>query len=508
MASRAFVTTFRETNLVAGIGSNWDSTGARQARYATAEGHYTSTIYLGAQRYASKLKEDYGLYKHIRSIYNPVHTLVEFYVAAVYGGNLDFQTLEKGAVPIMMASDQLKEAIRATWLASNWRSRKNLYARTGAKKGDVFLWVADDMQRGKVVMEVLEPEKVTDFTPDSVGNAKACVLEYQRTDDDGKDYQYKLEVDKEWFAEYRENKLVADWRNPYGFVPLVHTKHIDVGMLYGAYCFHGAESLIDEMDDAASVLNDAVRKSVNIVYYGAGVTSTAELDASADNRDEIPIIFGPKESSLQPLTPQLNIADAGANLDRLRLGLEHKLPELGFNRMKELANPTAPGVRAAAKDVLDRAAEAQGNYDDGYIRAQKMAVSIGGYRGYDGYRGFNLDSYAAGKLEFYVKERDLIDDSLSKSERMQALRDGANLQGKYLEAYLNELEVDAPRIAEIIADLEEKQEQRARAEARGFADSVFGADDEAQPQANPQAGPAATGSGVGEAGGVQPQPAG
>lgn len=458
IASRAFVTTFREQNLIPSPDSHWDSQSARAMRYLFGEGHYTSTLYSSIHRYAARLRTDYGLYRHIRSIHSPVHQLVEFDVSAIYGGNLDFQTLEKGAVPILMASEPLKNAIRQTWLWSNWRAQKSVYVRHGAMKGDVFLWVADDTERRKVVIEVMSPEKIKDFTPDAVGNVKAAVFEYVRMDENGKEYLFRLEVDQEWFRTFRENHLTDEWPNLYGFVPLVHVQHMDVGMQYGAYCFHGSESLIDEMNDAASVLNDAVRKSVTIVYYGAGVKKpTDDLVAPNESRDGVPIIYGPEGTTLQPLTPQIDIAAAGGNLERMQRQLEVNHPELGFLRLREGGNLTAPGVRAGGRDILARVDEMQSNYDDGYIRAQKMAVSIGGYRGYDNFQGFDLDSYAAGKLEFYIKERPLVDDSLGKNERVQAIIGAGSQPLPVQKLIYEELDVDQARIDEAIAEQQNAQ---------------------------------------------------
>lgn len=475
VAAYAFVSTFRERNLVPSDLTEWDSEGARFARYALGDHFYANTVYSSAHANALKLRIDYGLYKHIRSIYSPVHRLVEFYVAAVYGGNLDFENLEKGAVPILMADDALKTAIRQTWLWSNWRSQKNVYVRTGTRKGDVFLWIADEVDRQKVRLEVVDPMKVRDYTPDAVGNVKDCVLEYQLTDPDtNRDYTFRLEVDQDWFRPFRDNTALEAWPNPYGFVPLVHTKHIDVGMQYGAYAFHGTEGKIDEANDAASILNDAVRKAVNIIYYGAGMARNQDLDANVDARDVVPIITGPKDTELKPLTPQVDIAAAGGNLDRMLKQLETDMPELSLHQLRDSGNLTAPGVRAGYKDAIDRVQEAQGNYDDGYIRAQKMAITIGGFRGYEGFEGFNLDSFPD-DVEFYVKERPVIDDSLSLVEKLQQLVALNNVDDGLLEIGMSELDYDNEAIGKVLTA---RNNARERAQAQLDARNATPGDDE------------------------------
>lgn len=498
MATTAFVTTFREQAFVPSERHEWDDLAARLLRYAVNEGYYSNVAYSQIESYAARLKADRHLYKHIRGIYNPVNRLVEFYVAKCAGGPLDFETLEQGAVPLLMASPALKAAVRQTWLWSNWRSQKNVYVRTGAKLGDVFLWVTDEPARQKVRLEVVDPAKIRDVETDGGGNVTSATLDYVRADaDTGRDYRYRLEVDKDWFRTFRdgqpyayaedaEGNDVAEWPNPYGFVPLVHTQHRDMGLGYGTSAFHGIEPKIDEVNDAASILNDAVRKSVNILYYAAGVSgpsmitpsSNGSEDAGQGLRDEAPMLYGPKDSVIQPLTPQVNIADAGANVDRLLLELERDAPELALHRLRESGSLTAPGVRAGYGDAIERAQEAQGNYDDGYIRAQKMAISIGGMRRYAGFEGFDLDSYDQGDLEFFIRERPVIGDDLSRLERVNALRDAGNAPTSLQELILEELDIDAKRIRKIIAEQNERQEALTRAAARGLADGAFGDEDE------------------------------
>lgn len=500
-ASRAFLATFSDKALVASDRFEWDSAKYRLLRYALAEAYYANTVYSEIETFARRLKTDHKLYKHIRSIYSPVQRLTEFYVARVYGGGLDFELLEGGAVPILMASDPLKRAIRQTWLWSNWRAAKSVYVRTGALKGDVFLWVADEPNKQKVRIEVLDPAKVKEWEEDAVGNVVYACIEYSVEERlaNGQMQQYvkRMDVDKERFATFKDGKPfgyasdgdgnpLPEWANEYGFVPLVLTKHRDMGLQSGGCAFTGMTPKIDEINDAASILNDAIRKAVNVVYYGAGISQSSQVTTGGDGtknqgeglRDETPILYGPRDSSLQALTPQLDITAAGANIDRLLMELERELPELSLHRLRESGNVTAPGVRAAYGDAIDRAKEAQGNYDDGYIRAQKMAVSIGGMRGYDGFQGFSLDSYDKGDLEFFVKERPVVGDSLGKNERLQGFVSAGSAPLAIQRLILEELDVDKARIDEIVAEQEAAQEQQARAAARGFAENVFGANDD------------------------------
>ena len=77
-----------------------------------------------------------------------------------------------------------------------------------------------------------------------------------------------------------------------------------------------------------------------------------------------------------------------------------------------------------------------------------MAIAIGGWRGYDGYEGFGLDSYGRGDLAHSIAMRDVftrsVDDSLNiarkRAEVIKILTDaGGNLaQAALLAGYTEE----------------------------------------------------------------------
>jgi hypothetical protein len=115
-ATQAFVSTFNERALVPTEYYSWDVYESRLFRYALSESYYTSTVYKAITPFAQRLKSTNDLYKYIRAIQNPVYRLVEAYVAKVYGGSIDFEDLSTGAIPILMADDTLKEALKQLYL--------------------------------------------------------------------------------------------------------------------------------------------------------------------------------------------------------------------------------------------------------------------------------------------------------------------------------------------------------------------------------------------------------
>jgi hypothetical protein len=492
-AVNAGIAAFNERNLIPSQQSTWDDYNARLSRYAVYTSYYNNDVYRALNANSARLKSSGQLYKFIRGVQNPVERLCDAYPSKVYGGSLDFEDLTTGAIPILLTNKRLIEPIRQVWIWSNWRLQKSLYVRNGTLLGDTALKIVDEPDKGKVRMEVLHPGKIKEVTRDAVGNVKAVTLEYERYNEDGTSYVYK-EVwgedqtvatfkDNQPFAYYNNanGTPIAKWDNPYGFIPLVLVQHKNVGMGWGANAFHAQVYKVDELNDAASLLNDQIRKAVNVMWYFAGVGKRDEIKTNTENRDELPAMYGPKESQPIPMIAPLDITAAGANVDRLLEELERDMPELALHRLREGGNATAPGVRAVYSDAIDRFVEAQGVYDDGLIRAQKMAISIGGFRGYDGFQGYNLDSFEAGDLEHYIQDRPVIQDMLSKEQKLQALQ-AANAP---IWLILGELDYDQRTIDKVVAE----DEERRRQAVRQFTESTFGDDDEdtdADPEDEPE----------------------
>jgi len=69
----------------------------------------------------------------------------------------------------------------------------------------------------------------------------------------------------------RDGNPVAVWSEPYGFVPLVLTQHINVGMDWGWSEFHASLSKFREVDDLASKLDDQIRKTVDAKWAVIGM---------------------------------------------------------------------------------------------------------------------------------------------------------------------------------------------------------------------------------------------
>jgi hypothetical protein len=455
----AGVRAFREAFMTSDVAypATFESWDGRQARYEILWAMFENTAYRNLHAWSTKLKSDYGLYRHIRNIYNPANRLGIFWQTHLLGGSLDAAAGDgqevPSAIPIVTDNEAQREAISQIWTWSNWATRKDIYGLWGATLGDVGLRVIDDPEKGKVYLSIVHPGTLGDVTFDALGNVKAYTIVETRNNPnrnlyggsetvtytevatrDGDEVVYQTYLNDNLYAWFGDR---SEWSEPYGFIPLVLTKHFDVGLDWGWAEIYPLFSKAREVDDQASKLDDQVRKLVDAPWFFAGVDKpkkdviatgkTATTDRPEPGREEIPAMYGPQGATASPLVAPLDIAAVGANIDRLLAEIERDLPELQNDIWSVGNDPSGKALRVARQRVEAKVQMRRPNYDDGLKRALQMAMSIGGFRNYDDFAGFNLDSYKAGNLEFSIGDRPVfVSDPMDAIEESAALWTAAN----------------------------------------------------------------------------------
>ncbi len=485
-AVQAGIAAFNERAI---IPNEADMLSHRQFRYLLWEAFYNNNAYRTINNWSHVFKQNQELYKHIRGIYNPVYRAVELNTSKIAGGSIDWDDLQKGALQVTQADDTLLAALIQVLRWSNWGVNKSLYVRQAAMKGDVGLWVVDDRQRQKVRLEVLQPYKIKAATRDDAGNVKSATLEYGRewhNPDTNKTEiaVFRMEADKERFATFKDDEPfgwftdqsgngVAEWENEYGFVPLLIAKFKDIGQGWGVNVCHAALPKINELNDAASILNDNVRKTLNAPWYfpnskASDVTVSGNLaDGTAGSsdpsarRDKVSTLHGPADSTPTALVMPIPISEAVQNIAEIMQDIERDIPELALQRVRESAgNTSAIAVRNMFSDATGRLDEAAGNLDDALIRGLQMCVSIGGLRNYNDMQSFSPDSFDRGDLEFYIKERAFFEDSLTAHDKIVTLQALPADQPETARLILEEMEYQPDQIERVVNGLSSSNQQQ------------------------------------------------
>lgn len=483
--------TFNEQNYVPLEAYGFDEYKVRLARYWQFRLYADNTVFSTIETYRQQHKNARDLYRHIRSIYNPVSRLIDLEVAKIYGGSIDYANqLQGGAIPILGAEPALIEAMIQLFRWSNMDATKNRFARDGATYGDRTFKVIDDPAGGKVRLEVLDPRKIHNVELDAVGNVKAIHIEYTRYDPLTKrDYVYTELINGDTFATFKDHQpfayyenasgeLVPQWDNEYGFVPVRLGKHKETGdVKFGTTSFNTSLSKIDEMNDLASTIHDAIRKNVNPLWGIAGdfkmTAGNTKIPSPAEERDEQPFVKFPAGATITPMVFPLDIPGAMAALSDQVKEVEKDMPQLAIQRIRE-AGTTFSGVaiRGMYSDASDAIIASQGNADAALVAAIQMAVSIGGLRKYRNFEAFDLNSYAAGDLEFTIAERPVFPDEVDKQQKITLILQAADSPA--MRVALKLLDVSD----EDIDAIEDAKNNTEAAALRGLAAAAFGNDNE------------------------------
>lgn len=407
----------------------------RRLRYRMNWAFYENDVYRNIHDWANAYKTTYGLYKYIRNIYNPTYRIGEFWKAHLWGGPLDFSMDGEpamSALPILTNNEMLTPAIARLWQWSNWQINKDVVALYGTILGDVGLMVVDDVLRGKVYLKMIHPSIIQNLTLDDFGNVKGYVIQEERlspindnqtvtyteiAERDGDNVIYRTFLNGNLYA---WNGDVNEWIEPYGFIPLVMIQHNNVGLDWGWSELHAARSKVHEVDDQASLLNDQIRKTIRAKWFAAGLSKPASSPTASETdltgeaavrrpqpgREEEDIFYAPDPNSkIFPFVAPINIKDTLDNIKATIQELEREYPELRMDIFNAAGDTSGRALRIARQPVEDKAIQRRASYDNALVRAQQMAVAIGGFRGYDGFGGFDLDSFGAGDLDHAIGER-------------------------------------------------------------------------------------------------------
>ncbi|MBN1815377.1 MAG: hypothetical protein JXA14_26330 [Anaerolineae bacterium] len=488
---------------------------ARRLRYAVLWSYYENTAYREIHSWSELLKHTFGLYRYTRNIYNPTTRLCNFHQTHIWGGRLDREAGPgidaPSALPIEETeSEGLRQAIARLWQWSNWSIKKDMLTLFGAVMGDVGIRIVDDTDRSKVYMQVLHPATLWNVERDPFGNVKGYEIREERTHPqnssrtavysevagrDGDDVVYQTFLDGDL---YPWNGEAAEWREPYGFVPLVVVQHNDVGLDWGWAEIFPSLSKVREVDDLASLVSDQVRKSVNPLWFFSGVAKTSQITISLNadtqtgspakpeaGREDVPFLTHPSEGAkATALVAPLNIAGAMAWIQAILQDLESDYPELSFERLRLQGAVSGMSLRVARQPAEAKLTQRRALYDDALVRAQQMAVAIGGFRGYEGFQGFDLDSYGAGDLDHSIGQRPVFaENEIERIEGEKTFWEAAKVAGEAgvpLSAFLDLQGWPDDKIELIHGSEEYQQRQEMRRAALAGFEAMEGAASESQ----------------------------
>lgn len=456
--------------------ANFEDYASRRVRYSLLWAMNENNAYDSLHSWSELYKSEYGLYDFIRGIYNPTYRIGEFWKSHLWGGVLDADAGDgkeiKSALPIITTNAALRPAIAQVWKWSNWQVRKDIFSLWGTILGDGIIKVEDNVQSGKVYLSIVHPSQLADVVLDGWGNVKGYVIEHEREDprdNSGKMVLYRevayRDGDSVIYETYLGDSLFAwdgdsaQWEVGYGFIPMVFTKHNDVGLDFGWSEIHAGLAKFREVDDQASKLHDQIRKVIAGGWLFAGMSKPKETDDKTGRDEENALWTTNSDAKAHSLVNELDIAAVSENIKNLLGELERDYPELNADLHNLTGDISGRALRINRGPVENKVVQRRPNYDNALVRAQQMAIAIGGMRGYEGFKGFSLDSYAKGALDHSIGERpvfakDPLDDLEIESAFWSAATQ-AKSSGLPLEIFLKRNGWKEKEISEAMAIKEE-----------------------------------------------------
>jgi len=489
--TRRFMQAFQDVYVTTNIldNENFDDYNARLLRYAIYFSFYENTTYNNVHAWSVTYRTRYAMYKYTRNLYNPAYRLAEFWRTVLWGGILDLEGGETGAIPIRTTSATLRKAVAQCWRDSDFDMTKDILTLHATTMGDAGIKIVDSPEKKKVYLKCIHPSNIRDVVLDFRGNVKGYVLEEQRTVDN-RDATY-VEVcergvgDNIVYTTYKDgepyawNGVQARWTVPYGFVPFVLLNHNRVGGKWGWAEMHPQSSRMREVDEAASKMHDYLRKAIDPVWLFNFKKPRKAVDLQAEGatasessplpgREEIPALYvSDVRAKAQPLVTDLvNVEHAAGTIKALIAEMERELPELQMDIWTAGGYTTGTALRTARQRVEKKVIQRRPNYDKPLVRANQMVLAISGERNYPGFEDYSLTSFENGDLDHEIRaERPVFDtDALEAVERKQVFwRTVIEAVSKNIpvEPILADHGWSETRIADFVSKLPEPVEEEA-----------------------------------------------
>lgn len=152
------------------------------------------------------------------------------------------------------------------------------------------------------------------------------------------------------------------------------------------------------------------------------------------------MLYLPLGSTFTHLTFPLDIVGVCSHIAALNADIEKQFPELLCDTANLGGTVTAEAVRQNRQMASGKVQNRRVPYDDGLVRVQTMALAIGGWRGYPGYLGFNLNSFADGTLDHQIGQRPVFEvdprDSIEEDQAFWTAAGAAVNAGVPITLYL------------------------------------------------------------------------
>ena len=438
----------------------------RKFRYALNWSLYEGTAFQSGPEWVA-YKDAHGIAWRTRQVRNLIAKICDFYAAHIYPGSLTRpdQPIMTGieqniTIDIPDGNDELYPAIQTLFDWWGWPDVLRMGIAQNGALGDILYELVDDIERRKIMCEIVWPGYIKDVEVDGAGNLKEYTKEYPVQDEDtGETYTYARRITTRSIQTFKNGELwdyvndvkdgpMADLPNPYGFVPARWVRWNLNGSAYGEPAIYTAQAIYDQLCELAALTGDRLKVYAESPLLVSGTMAVGSVASALDDFYEfeearpveaapvsiakLKILQAPENTHYEE--PSVDMAQLEVRISAIEDGLYTQFPESRFEEMlREMTQLTGPGAERAMLDVRTRY-NAKASMMDRHVKAIiGMGIAMAGMRFNDGswvrsaeeqettlrvqqevFKPFGLQSFGEGKLEFSFINRSLVPDTIEE----------------------------------------------------------------------------------------------
>jgi hypothetical protein len=384
---------------------------SRRAAYKLWWAYYDNTIYNPQEwgGYRDIINTWLGDSKtgNLASLFNPVERAVrayEYVFDGKFGEDVLIDDLADRDKPVL---EKTREAIYEIWNWSNINSWKNKLLLHTACLGTSAIRIVmreSDLDGKRIMMLPEHPANILYVEKDDRGHITQIVLEYEKVEGEfygelneknpeGRTLHKYIEYmskekfwmirDGEWWN-YKLQKNVdtkeeATIANTLGIVPYVLVLQDDRGSEFGAPCFYGQERKIDHINALTAHINYQIHKHVVPTWLIEGGGPAPDYLPLGDQN----ILYVQKEAgvssqvAVHDLVSKMDLSKAIEQQTALLSELSNSMPELKATDGEFLSHQSGDTVAQLRTPAEQRILNARASIESAFIKAQKIAISLG-----------------------------------------------------------------------------------------------------------------------------------
>lgn len=337
------------------------------------ERYQLNWMYYKAREYVDELglrnAKEKKLFRHIAHVLG--------YVSQVVDTDARFVMKRR----LSVNSPRFEEDILKVWERSNFQSEKYKLVRYGANLGDAFLILRNENpDPNGEVMPVITVANSEDMRIEKDPDDQTITLwahqSYIFFDERGRKHVRDWIYYPDRVERYTDEKMDPGYpiAHPFGEVPVVHIKNIDIGEAYGLSSWHECEPQFDRVNQLGSYAERILLRYADPSLLAYGMTPGVGVPVRRGlNEDRI--YYLDKEARMELLEYRGNVLPHLLELiDRIADNIKDRLPELSLSKIREQAGLSGYAVTLHSADFIAKVEELRGNYANGIEWINALAI--------------------------------------------------------------------------------------------------------------------------------------